>query len=252
MIDSHCHLADPKFEADLSEVIARAKNAGVEKMVAIADDLEEARRCIEIAEKHPEIFATVGVHPHNAKNWKEGIREELKKLAQSSPRVRAIGEIGLDFHYMNSPKDVQIQVFRDQLHLAQELKLPIIVHCREAVEDVWQIVSELKPKKLVLHCCTEKWTDVERFIEAGYILSFTGIATYSNAEEIRNTIRHCPLSQLMIETDAPYLAPVPHRGKRNEPAFVVEVLKLIADLKEISSEEADRATTENAVRFFGL
>jgi len=192
------------------------------------------------------------VHPHNAKNWKEGIREELKKLAQSSPRVRAIGEIGLDFHYMNSPKDVQIQVFRDQLHLAQELKLPIIVHCREAVEDVWQIVSELKPKKLVLHCCTEKWTDVERFIEAGYILSFTGIATYSNAEEIRNTIRHCPLSQLMIETDAPYLAPVPHRGKRNEPAFVVEVLKLIADLKEISSEEADRATTENAVRFFGL
>lgn len=274
MIDSHCHLADAKFEADLSDVIARAKKAGVEKMITIADSIEEAKRCIEIAEKHSEVFASVGVHPHNAKDWAEGDIDLLKNLAQSSPRVRAIGEIGLDYHYMHSPKDVQIAVFREQLELAKDLDLPVVVHCRsapnqsklgsgQAVEDVWRMVSELQPKKMVLHCCTEKWNDpassadyaavsVERFIEAGYLLSFTGIATYPTAEEIRNTIRHCPLEQMMIETDAPYLAPVPHRWKRNEPAFVVEIAKFIAELKEISMEEVDRATTENAVRFFGI
>ena len=126
------------------------------------------------------------------------------------------------------------------------------MHCREAVEDVWQIVDELKPAKLVLHCCTEKWADVERFVKRGYLLSFTGIATYPNATDIRETIHRCPLAQMMIETDAPYLAPVPHRGKRNEPAFVVEVAKLIAKEKGITFEEVDSATTKNAVDFFAL
>lgn len=159
MIDSHCHLADPKFEKDLAQVISRATKAGVGTMVTIADSLPEAKRCIEIAEEFPNVFAAVGIHPHNAKQWKEGSLDELKKLATSSKRVRAIGEIGLDYHYMNSPKEVQISVFRDQLKLANDLKMPAVVHCRDAVEDVWKIVSELKPKKLVLHCCTEKWSD---------------------------------------------------------------------------------------------
>ncbi|HLD71253.1 MAG TPA: TatD family hydrolase [Candidatus Peribacteraceae bacterium] len=252
MIDSHCHLADKKFEADLPDVLLRAKEAGVETMISIADTLDEAERCIEIAEKYPNVYATVGVHPHNAKDWIGKDHERMMALAKSSPKVRAIGEIGLDYHYDFSPRDIQQEVFIMQLILARELKMPAVVHCREAVADVWSLVSEINPKSLVLHCCTEKWEDVERFVQKGYFLSFTGIATYPNASDIRNTIEHCPLSQLMIETDAPYLAPVPHRGKRNEPAFVREILKKVAEIKQISPAEVESVTTATAQAFFRL
>ncbi|OGJ56797.1 hypothetical protein A2635_04375 [Candidatus Peribacteria bacterium RIFCSPHIGHO2_01_FULL_51_9] len=252
MIDSHCHLADTKFESDLGEVLARAEEVGVEKMMAIADTLEEAERCIAISEKYPQVFCTVGVHPHEAKRWGVGSWESMWELVRSSKRVKAIGEIGLDYHYDHSPRPVQQEVFREQLKLANELHLPVVVHCRNAIEDVWSIVDEMRPEKLVLHCCTEVFEDVWRFLERGYLLSFTGIATYPKSEEIRETIRQCPLEQMMIETDAPYLAPQGHRGKRNEPAFVLEVAKLIAELRNVSLEEVDRATTGNAVEFFGL
>src|SRR3989344_205498 len=253
MIDSHCHLADKKFGADLPDVLKRAKEAGVETMITIADTLDEAERCISIAEKYPNIFATVCVHPHKAKDWTGKDHERLTKLAKSSPKVRAIGEIGLDYHYDFSPQDIQREVFTMQLLIARELRMPVVVHCRsapnqsklgsgQAVEDVWSLVSEINPKSLVLHCCTEKWEDVERFVAAGYFLSFSGIATYPSADDIRETTEHCPLSQLMIETDAPYLAPMPHRGKRNEPAFVIEVLKAVAEIKKISLEEVESAT----------
>ena len=252
MIDSHCHLADAKFASDLSDVIARAHANGVDRMVTIADTLEEAEQCIAIAEKYNQVFATVGVHPHEAKRWKRGDDERLRSLVRSSKKVTAVGEIGLDYHYDFSPRDTQREVFATQLRLAKELQMPVVVHCREAVEDLWKIVSEEKPASLVLHCCTEKWEDVERFIDVGYLLSFTGIVTYPNAADIKNTIKLCPLSQMMVETDAPYLAPVPHRGKRNEPAFVLEVAKAIADIKGVSVEEVDAATTGNAERFYLL
>lgn len=252
MIDSHCHLADTKFESDLGEVLTRAKEAGVEKMVSIADTLEEAARCIVIAEKYPQVFCTVGVHPHEAKRWGEGGWEAMWELVRSSARVKAIGEIGLDYHYDHSPRPVQQEVFREQLKLADELHLPVVVHCRNAIEDVWNIVGEMRPEKLVLHCCTEVFEDVQRFLERGYLLSFTGIATYPKSETIRETIRQCSLEQMMIETDAPYLAPQGMRGKRNEPAFVLGVAKIIAQLKGISLAEVDRVTTKNAVEFFRL
>ena len=252
MIDSHCHLADAKFASDLSDVIARAHANGVDRMVTIADTLEEAEQCIAIAEKYNQVFATVGVHPHEAKRWKRGDDERLRSLVRSSKKVTAVGEIGLDYHYDFSPRDTQREVFATQLRLAKELQMPVVVHCREAVEDLWKIVSEEKPASLVLHCCTEKWEDVERFIDVGYLLSCTGIATYPNAADIRNTIKLCPLSQMMVETDAPYLAPVPHRGKRNEPAFVLEVAKEIANIKGVSVEEVDATTTSNAERFYLL
>ena len=262
MIDSHCHLADAKFADDLSDVIQRAVKNGVDSMVTIADTLEEAEKCIAIAEKYDQIFATVGVHPHEAKSWKKDDDNRLRSLAQSSKKVKAVGEIGLDYHYDFSPRDTQREVFAAQLRLAKELQMPVVVHCRgatavptasgEAVEDLWKIVSEEKPASLVLHCCTEKWEDVERFIDVGYLLSFTGIVTYPNAADIKNTIKLCPLSQMMVETDAPYLAPVPHRGKRNEPAFVLEVAKEIANIKGVSVEEVDATTTSNAERFYLL
>lgn len=252
MIDSHCHLASDQFDADLDAVIARANAAGIATMVTIADTITEAEKCIAIAEKYEHIFCTVGVHPHEAKSWRPEDVQTLRAMHASSKKIKAIGEIGLDYHYDLSPRDVQRSVFREQLFIANALELPVVVHCREAVEDVWSIVDELKPKTLVLHCCTEAWNDVERFVERGYLLSFTGMVTYKNAAVIRDTVKRCPLEQLMIETDAPYLAPVPYRGKRNEPAFVVEVAKTVAEIKGLSLKEIADATARNAERFFAL
>lgn len=252
MIDSHCHLAAPEFSQDIDAVIQRANAAGVDRMICIGDTMEESERGVEIAEKYDQLFCTVGVHPHHAKDWKPDNLVRIEELVRAHPKVRAIGEIGLDYHYNFSPPDVQGAVFVSQVALARRLDLPIVVHCREAVEDVWAIVREYDDLRLVLHCCTETWDDVERFVQNGFFLSFTGIATYPKSEEIRNTIKRCPLDQLMIETDAPFLAPVPHRGKRNEPAFVVEVAKCVAEIKGVSLEEIDRVTTKNAERFFGM
>lgn len=252
MIDSHCHLADKQFATDLADVLKRAKEAGVEKMVTIADSLEEAEQCIHIAEKHPHIFCTVGVHPHNAKEWKRGDADRLKEMVTGSNKVKAIGEIGLDYHYNHSPRGDQRAVFLEQLTISRELGLPAVVHCREAIKDIETIIREVEPLQVVIHCCTEKWEDVEWLVKLGHFLSFTGIATYPSSHDIRETIKYCPLDQMMIETDAPYLAPVPHRGKRNEPAYVVEVLKTIAKIKGVSEKDVEDATTKNAVEFFGL
>jgi TatD DNase family protein len=252
MIDSHCHLADPSFAEDLDAVLLRAKAAGVTTMVTIADSLPEAERCIAIAENYSEIFSTVGVHPHHAKDWSDEDTAKLKTLALSSKRVRAIGEIGLDYHYDFSPRETQRGVFRTQLLLAKELNMPAVVHCRDAVEDVWSIVEAVSPPRIVLHCCTEKFSDIERFLARGDFLSFTGMVTYPKATVIQDTVKQAPLDRMMIETDAPYLAPIPFRGKRNEPTFVVEVARQIATLRGISVQEVDAQTTKNTVGFFGL
>jgi TatD DNase family protein len=252
MIDSHCHLADQKFAKDLPEVIARAVSAGVDRMVCIADSLSESKRCMEIAQAYPAIYCTVGVHPHCASEWREESGERLEALAQSTPRVRAIGEIGLDYHYLNSPKEVQQRVLLAQITIARECGLPVVLHNRDSIDDLRRITTEYPPLKAVIHCCTEPWEIVKDFVDRGFLLSFTGIATYPKSIAIRETIRHCPLERIMIETDSPYLAPVPHRGKRNEPAFVVQVAKCIAAEKGISLAEVDAVTTANAVEFFGV
>jgi len=221
-------------------------------MLCIADSIPESRSCLDLAKKYEQIFCTVGVHPHHAKDWEEGDRALLASLAQASSKVRAVGEIGLDYHYDFSPREVQRAVFDAQLQLAQDFHLPAVVHCRNAIADVRKALEKMDLTKVVLHCCTEAWKDVADLVTEGMRLSFTGIATYPQADTIRQVIRQCPMSQIMVETDAPYLAPVPHRGKRNEPAFVWEVARLIANLKDVSLEEADRVTTANAVAFFGL
>ena len=251
MIDTHCHLAAKEFDADREEVIVRARAAGVGKLIVIADSLEESRAALALAEGEEGIFCTVGVHPHNASSWRQGDQAAFRELAGNA-KVVAIGEVGLDYHYDFSPHDVQKRVCEEQLILAKELALPAVVHSREALDDIWSILERVKPPKAVLHCCTEPFGAVARFLDAGYALSFTGIATYPKSQEIRETIRQCPLSQLMIETDAPYLAPLPHRGKRNEPAYVIEVAKCVAQMKGLSLQEVEKVTTENAVRFFGL
>lgn len=268
MIDSHCHLADEQFVSDLDAVIQRAAISGVTHMVTIADSIDESEKCLALTKKYEQIYCSVGVHPHMSKKWEVGSRKRLADLCLSSEKVRAVGEIGLDYHHVKplqghvasydfSPRDVQRAVFQEQLELAKELRMPVVVHCREAVQDVWQIVDAIRPEKLVVHCCTEKWGDVQRFIDRGYLLSFTGIATYPKSEEVRRTIQMCPLQQMMVETDAPYLPPEALRAKggrgvRNEPSYVVEVAKCIAQLKGVSLEEVDHVTTGNAMRFFRI
>lgn len=257
MIDTHCHLADKQFARDLPAVIARAKAQGVWRMITIADSIPESRRCIAITREHADVFCAVGVHPHHAKDWKEEDKETLRSLAASSSAVRAIGEIGLDYHYDFSPRDRQRSVFRAQLEIAREAALPVVVHCRDAVADVRSALLNHDLRRVVLHCCTEAWKDIAELVEAGLRLSFTGIATYPTADAIREVIRLCPMEQLMVETDAPYLPPEALRAKggravRNEPAYVLEVARLIAAIKGISLEEVDRETTQNAVAFFGL
>src|SRR3989344_858326 len=250
MIDSHCHLTDHSFADDLSNVLDRARNVGVTKIVTIADSIEESRRAVELVKLHSNLYCTVGIHPHHAKSWKEGDSEALRTLARES-HVVGIGEIGLDYHYMLSPKEDQILAFREQLALAKALGLPAVIHTREAVDDTWSIVSEIDPSKIVIHCCTEAWVDIQKFVKRGSLLSFTGIATFPKSEVIRDTIKHCPLSQIMIETDAPYLAPVPYRGKRNEPAFVIEIARVVAEVKNLSLREVDDVTSLNAMVFYG-
>jgi len=252
MIDSHCHLADRKFNKDLSEVLLRAEENGVDAMVCIADDLKEGKRCIELAEQYPQIFCTIGVHPHVSRFWSEGSAVQLEKMVHSSEKVKAVGEIGLDYHYDNSPRDVQRRVFSEQLILANDWNMPVVIHCRDAIDDVMTIINDAPPEKAVLHCSAEEWGDSIDWVERGYLLGFTGIATYPKSEHIREVIKNCPLNQMMIETDSPYLSPEGYRGKRCEPAFVMEVAKLISKIKGIDLSEVDRQTTENAVELYGL
>jgi len=252
MIDAHCHLADHAFSSDLPAVLARAAAAGVRRFVCISDTLQEAKSAQELAEKYEQIFYTVGIHPHHATLWNAGVQQQMHTMLKASPKMVAVGEIGLDYHSMRSPKDMQQRAFREQLLIAKAVNLPTVVHCREAVADVWSIIEEVRPPKIQLHCCTEAWEDVHRFLERGDMLSFTGICTYPNAGVIRETIARCPLASMMLETDSPYLAPVPHRGKRNEPSYVLEVARCVATIKGVPIEEVDRVTTENTEEFFAL
>lgn len=256
VIDSHCHLADKAFDPDRMQVIARAKNAGVTAMITIADDVREAEKCLEIAKKYDHIVATVGVHPHHAKEWAAGDIDVIKTMLASSPKAKAVGEIGLDYHYPSASsgqaRTEQKDIFREQLLLAKELGLPAVVHCREAIADVRAIVEEIDAGPFVLHCCTEQWADVEWILDRGSLLSFTGIATFPTSTVIQETLRNCPLESLMVETDAPYLAPIPHRGKRCEPVHVLDTARFIAAEKGVSYEQFDQVTTQTTVAFFGL
>lgn len=251
MIDSHCHLADKAFDPDRMQVIARAKNAGVSAMVTIGDTIHESEKCLQLAEKYDDLYFTAGVHPHHAKDWNDGDVDRLKALL-AHPKAKAVGEIGLDYHYDFSPRESQKNVFRAQLMLAKERGLPAVVHCREAIADVRAIVEEVDAGPFVLHCCTEKWEDVEWILERGSLLSFTGIATFPNSLDVQETARNCPLESMMVETDAPYLAPIPHRGKRCEPAYVVQTARFLAAEKGMSLEQFDPVVHATTAAFFGL
>ncbi|MGD0126435.1 MAG: TatD family hydrolase [Terriglobia bacterium] len=255
-VDSHAHLDDPDFDADRAAVMARARAAGVRYLLAVGggtgpDNLEATAA---LAESHDWIYATVGVHPHDATHFTERHAEQISKLAQR-PRVVGIGEIGLDYHYDNSPRDVQKSVLIRQMELARQAGRPIIIHCREAWPDLSEITqAHWQSSGLggILHCFSGSRLDAMRFLDWGFLVSFAGNVTYKKADNLREVAREIPLDRLLTETDCPYLAPVPHRGKRNEPAFVIEVARMLAALRHLSEEELGEAAVRNFERFFGL
>ncbi len=272
-IDSHCHLEGPKFAQDRRQVLARAFNAGVEALVAIGNGRgpDDVACGIRLAEEYagqsacasggiPKIFATIGIHPHEAALAQERHYEEMQKLARD-PRVIAWGETGLDYFYDHSPRDVQQTVFVRQLELARAAKLPIIIHNRPSdnSDNAWQDLFRLlrehwQPAGLggILHCFTGTPEHANAALEMGFLISFAGNVSYPKAVSIRETAAKIPLDRMLIETDSPYLAPVPHRGKRNEPAFVAETSRHIAEIRGISAEEVGAATTRNFYRFFRI
>lgn len=253
LIDSHCHIDDARYDADREAMIQRAKDAGIGHFVTIGCDLNTSRAAVALAQKHLFISATVGVHPHEVKHIKDGWYDELRTLAKSS-RVVAYGEIGLDYHYDHSPRDVQRARFREQVRLARELRLPIVIHTREAQEDTITILKEEKAGDVggVFHCFSGDAWLAKDALDLGFYLSFSGVVTFQNATMLRDIVKTVPLDHIMIETDAPYLTPAPHRGKRNEPAYVRHVAEKLAELHGVSTQEIEDATTKNTKQLFGI
>ena len=261
-IDSHCHLDGQRFDSDREQVIDHAREAGVRNMLAVGtgDGPGTLDCAVKIAEKHELIYATVGVHPHEAQLAKDSDFAELEQLART-PKVIAWGVIGLDYYYDHSPRDIQKSVFMRQMGLARAAKLPIVIHCRpsddsdNAWEDCLALIEEQwKSCGLggVLHCFTSTWIHAKRALDMGFMISFAGNITFPKAQQIRDSAMKVPLDRMLIETDSPFLAPIPHRGKRNEPAFVVEVARQIGELRGISTEETGTITSQNFYRFFSL
>jgi TatD DNase family protein len=252
LIDSHCHLDFDGLVERLPEVLERAEAAGVGLMLTIGTRVKQFDRILAIAEAHDQIYCSVGTHPHNAGEETDVTAEHLVRLARH-PKVIGIGESGLDYHYDFGPREAQAQCFRAHIEAARQTGLPLIVHSRKAEEDTARILEEEMGKgafKVVLHCFSSKRTLAERGLAIGAYVSFSGILTFKAAEEIREIARLVPADRLLVETDAPYLAPVPHRGKRNEPAYTALTLERLAELRQMSKSEMARVTSDNFFRLF--
>jgi len=251
LTDSHAHLDDARFASDRDAMIQRAWDSGVRRILTIGNGTgpDDMGCGIPFAEAHPWIFTTVGVHPHDASKVEDRHIEMMEQLAQH-PRVLAIGETGLDYHYDNSPRDVQRQVFQRQLELAARVGLPVIIHTREADEDTERLLRAAAGVRGVLHCFTSGSALATAALDLGFLISFSGIVTFPNARELAEIATSVPADRLLVETDCPYLSPVPHRGKRNEPAFVLETARFLAGVRGISIEELASQTSENFTRLF--
>jgi len=253
-IDSHAHIDGHEFDADREAVIERASAAGVSVIlnVGTGDPHSDAfERAIELGQQHENIYTAIGTHPHDARLYDDRAEAKIKNLIQNE-RVIAWGEIGLDFHYDNSPRDVQVNVFKRQLRAARACELPVVIHTREAEAETIEILKNEPEIRGVFHCFSGSMNLAEGALELGFMISFSGIVTFKKAEELRNVARQVPLDRLLIETDCPYLSPIPYRGKRNEPAFVIEVARCLAGLHDTSIEQMAQQTSDNFRRFFGL
>ena len=255
MVDSHCHIAGPEFADDLDAVVGRARDAGLTHAMVIlaADDEPELRRAEYVRYHWPDVRFAIGVHPHAAVKYAgdpAGAVRDVEAAIADQPLTRGIGEIGLDYHYDSSPRDVQQDVFRRQIALARDRRLPIIIHTREAEADTFDILREERATGGVFHCFTGDREMARRALDIGFHLSLAGIVTFPRALELREVARMVPLDRLLIETDSPYLAPVPYRGKRNEPAYVVRVAEAIGELRGVPAADIATAALHNFQRLF--
>jgi len=253
LIDSHAHVDGPEFDADRTDVLARARAAGVQRIVVIGavGEPESAERAVALAERDPEIWATVATHPHDAAKMTPAWWAVHDRLARH-PRVVAVGETGLDYYYDHSPRDVQQAAFARFIELARAARKPVVCHIRDAHDDARAILREGGVTGCVIHCFTGTPDDARAYAELGYYVSFSGIVTYKTAQPLRDAVPLVPRDRLLIETDCPYLAPVPRRGKRNEPAFLPHTAEVVARCWGMSFEELAEITTRNACRVFGL
>jgi TatD DNase family protein len=253
MIDSHCHLDSERFAEDQAAVIDRAFAAGVERMMTIGtgDGPPDIEGAVRIADRYPAIYATVGVHPHDASKYDDAVGVRLAAVLKH-PKVLALGEIGLDYHYDHSPREVQQAAFVEQMRIAADARVPIVIHTREAWEDTFALIEQhWKPTGLggIMHCFSGGPAEAQRSLDLGFHLSFSGIVTFPKSLDIQAAARLCPEDRLLIETDAPFLAPAPHRGKRNEPAYVAHTAAKLAELRGVALGDIVRTTTSN---FLGL
>ncbi len=252
LVDSHCHLDFPDFADELDDVVARARGRGVNRMVTICTRVRKFPQVLAVAERFDDIFCSVGTHPHNADEELDITAKDLIDLSQH-PKVVAIGEAGLDYHYDKSPRDAQVQGFREHIKAARETGLPLVIHARSADDDMAAILREETGEgafPAVLHCFSSGRALAECGIELGLYVSFSGILTFKNSQDIRDIARDMSPDRVLVETDAPYLAPVPNRGKRNEPAFTADTAAVLADIWDMSVEDVAKQTTQNFLRLF--
>lgn len=251
--DTHAHLDDEQFTEDQEAVIARAQEAGVELIVNVGCNLPSALHTVELTQKYAFIYGAIGMHPHDAKELDEQSLTKLYQMAQN-PRIVAIGEIGLDYYYDLSLRETQQKVFRAMINMAKELKLPIVIHDRDAHEDTLKIVKEENASEVggVFHCYSGSWPMAKEIMKLGFYLALGGTVTFKNARKVVEVAQEVPLDHLLLETDCPYLSPVPYRGKRNEPSFVPKVAETIAEFKGLTVEEVAQVTLENGKRLFGI
>lgn len=252
LVDSHCHLDFPDFAPELDAIVARAEAAGVGHMVTICTRVRRHPQVLAVAERFPSVTCSVGTHPHHAHEELDITVEDLIAYT-NHPKVVALGEAGLDYHYDNSPRDAQEQGFRTHIAAARATQLPLVIHTRQADEDCTRILEDEMgkgPFQAVLHCYTGGAELARRAVELGCYIGFTGIVTFKNSSDLRAIAKDMPADRFLIETDAPYLAPLPYRGKRNEPSYVVEVAKVLADVRGVSFEDVARQTTDNFFKLF--
>jgi len=252
LVDSHCHLDFPDFAEELDDIVKRAEMAGVKRMVTISTRVKKFPEVLAVAERFPSVFCSVGTHPHNADEELDISIDQLVELTRH-PKVVAIGEAGLDYHYDKSPRDAQRQGFLNHIAAARITSLPLVIHARSADQDMMDILQEETEKgafPAILHCFSSGRALAEKGVELGLMISFSGILTFKNSEEIRDIAKNVPLENLLIETDAPFLAPVPLRGKRNEPSYVVNTARVLAEVKGVSEDDIHRITSKNFFRLF--
>lgn len=250
-IDSHAHYDDEQFDSDRDELLMSLHENGVRNIVNIGCSMERSAFSVELAEKYPFVYAAVGIHPEDAPSTRGDYLLQLKKWTEN-PKVTAIGEIGLDYHYEGFDREEQIRFFEEQLDLAEETKLPVVIHSRDATEDTMNILKKRKQVNGVMHCFSGSAETAKQVLELGMHISFTGVLTFKNARKAVEALKVVPLDRLMLETDCPYMAPEPYRGKRSDSGMITEVIKKMAEIKGVTAEEIAKATMENTRRLFHI